>query len=331
MAITTAADWKVYDDQYQAAYAESVAQNINVLMQRANGAIVIEDVNVPGNYIKESFFKMPASVVSRRIGTGTGSTSSVTPVTVSQGENADVRLLRKIGPVDTTFDALRKTGITPDTFSMFLGKMVAEARVQKMLNDALLGAKAAANKANTLFDQSALTVKTLKRSVLASGMKKLGDFREEIVCWVTHSKSYGDLVDEANVATAGAESIITGVALYGAQPPALGRPVMVTDSSALYSDETVDKYFTLGLTRGAIRLRVDGQLAAPIVQEITGLENLVLRMQAEADWFLGIKGYTWDTANGGANPDDTALGTSTNWDLSASSEKFASGVLIKTT
>ena len=331
MAITTAADWKVYDDQYQAAYAESVAQKINILLERANGAIVIRDENVPGNYIKSSFFKMPSGLVSRRIATGTGSTSAVTPVTVAQGEQARVRLSRKIGPVDITFDALRKTGITPDTFSMYLGQMVAESRVQKMLNDALLAAKAAANKANTLHDQSALTVKTLKRAVLAAGMKKLGDYREDIVCWVTHSKSYGDLVDEANLATAGAEPIITGVALYGAQPPALGRPVMVTDSSALFSDETVDKYFTLGLTPGAIEITVDGQLSAPVVQEVTGLENLVLRMQAEADWFLGIKGYTWDTGNGGANPDDTALGTTTNWDLAATSEKHASGVLIKTT
>lgn len=331
MGITTAADWKVYDDQYRAAYAEKIAQKINALTQRANGAIIVEDVNVPGNYIKRAFFKMPASIVSRRIATGTGSTSAATPVTVSQGEAAEVRLSRKVGPVDTTFDALRKAGITPDTFSMFLGEMVAEARLQKMLNDALLAAKAAANKTATLHDQSALTSKTITRKVLAAGLKKLGDAREDVVAWIMHSKPYGDLVDEAITPTAGAESIIQGVALYGAAPASLGRPVFVTDSSAIYSDETVDKYFTLGLTPGAITLRVDGQLSAPVIQEITGLENLVLRIQAEADWFLGIKGYTWDSGNGGANPDDTALGTATNWDLAASSYKLASGVVIKST
>lgn len=330
MAITTASDFKVYNDQFQAGYIERVAQSLTVLEQRGNGAIVIEDGNIPGDYIKRAFWKLP-SLVSRRITTGTGSTSAVTPVSVQQGENVEVRLSRKIGPATVTLDSLRKIGITPDTFSMWLGQTMAEQRLKQMLNDALLAAKAAANKTATLHDQSALTVKTLKRAVLAAGMKKLGDAREEICAWVTHSKGYGDLVDEANLATAGAESIITGVALYGAAPPSMGRPIFVTDSAALYSDETADKYFTLGLTPGAIVLRVDGQLSAPLVEMVGGLENLTMRIQAEADWFLGVKGYAWDTQNGGANPDDTALGTTTNWDLAASSEKYASGVLIKTT
>ena len=331
MAITTSADWKVYQDEFQASYAERVAQSLNILLARGNGAIQIEDANVPGQYIKKAFFKMPASLVTRRIVTGTGSTSAVTPVTVSQGENASVRLSRKIGPVDVTFDSLRKTGITPDTFSMYLGQMMAEARMQKMLNDSLLACKAAVNKTATLLDVSALTVKTVNRARLSSVMNKLGDSREEIVAWVTHSKSYGDLVTEAITPTAGAESIIQGVALYGAAPASMGRPVFVTDSSALTDDVTVDKYYTLGLTAGAIQIVVDGQLAAPVIQEVTGIENLCLRVQAEADWFVGIKGYAYDYATGGANPDDTALGTSTNWDLAASSVKLSAGVVIKST
>lgn len=330
MAITTATDWKVYDDQFQTGYAERVAQSLNVLAAKGNGAIIIEDGNVPGNYLKSAFLKMPSGLVSRRIATGTGSTSAATPVTVSQGENVDVRLSRKIGPVDVTFDTLRKTGVTPDTFSMWLGGQIAEARMQQMLNDALRSAFAAANKAATLHDQYALTTKTLKRSVLAAGMKKMGDHRDDIVAWVCHSKPYGDLVDEANLATAGAESIITGVALYGAAPPSLGRPIFVTDAAPLFLDQTVDAYYTLGLTAGAIRIRVDGQLSAPIVETVTGLENLVLRIQGEADWFLGIKGYAWDTANGGANPLDAALGTTGNWDLAATDVKNASGIVIKT-
>lgn len=331
MAITVSTDWKVYQDEFQASYAERVAQSLNLLLQRGNGAIVIDDANVPGQYIKKAFFKMPTGLVSRRIVTGTGSTSAVTPVTVSQGENASVRLSRKIGPVDVTFDTLRKTGITPDTFSMYLGQMMAEARLQSMLNDALRAARAAINKTATLYDVSALTVKTISRARLSTAMGKLGDSREDIVAWVTHSKSYGDLVTEAITPTAGAESIIQGVALYGAAPPSMGRPVFVTDSASLVDDVTVDKYYTLGLTAGAIQITVDGQLAAPVIQEVTGIENLCLRVQAEADWFVGIKGYAYDYGNGGANPDDTALATTTNWDLAASSIKHSAGVVVKST
>jgi hypothetical protein len=330
MAITTASDFKVYNDQFQEGYVERVAQALTVMVERGNGAIIVEDANIPGEYIKRAFWKLPA-LAARRVTSGTGATATATPVTIQQGESVEVRLSRRFGPAQVTLDALRKIGVTPDTFSMWLGQTMAEQRIQKMLNDALLAAKAAANKAATLHDQAALTSKTMKRSVLAAGMKKLGDSREDIVAWVMHSAPYGDLVDEANLATAGNESIVTGVALYGATPPSLGRPIFVTDSSALFSDETVDKYFTLGLTPGAIQIRIDGQLTAPLVEQVGGLENLTLRIQAEADWFLGIKGYAWDTANGGANPDDTALGTTTNWDLAATSVKHASGILIKST
>lgn len=331
MAITTASDWKVYDDHFRAGYAEKLTQSLRVIIERGNGAIVVEDENIPGDYLKESFWKFPTSLVTRRVATGTGSTSAVTPVTVSQGEAVHVRLSRKIGPVDATWDAFRKIAKTPEEFSMVLGGMIAEARLQAMLNDGLTAARAAADKTATKYDKAALTNKTMTRAALAAGMKLMGDAREEVVAWVMHSKPYGDLVDEANTTTAGAESIVTGVALYGAAPPSMGRPIFVTDSSSLVLDETTDKYYSLGLTRGAIRIKVDGQLTAPVIQTVTGLENLVMRIQSEADWFVNIKGYTWDHASGGANPLAAALLTSTNWDLTASDIKLASGVVIKTT
>ncbi|NNA37726.1 hypothetical protein HBO97_24845, partial [Pseudomonas lundensis] len=42
---------------------------------------------------------------------------------------------------------------------------------------------------------------------------------------------------------------------------------------------------------------------------------------------LGLKGFTWDTANGGKSPTSAELATGTNWDLVANSIKGSAGVI----
>jgi hypothetical protein len=42
-----------------------------------------------------------------------------------------------------------------------------------------------------------------------------------------------------------------------------------------------------------------------------------------------VKGYRWDVTNGGANPDDSSLGTGSNWDRAATSDKDLAGVVLK--
>ena len=66
-----------------------------------------------------------------------------------------------------------------------------------------------------------------------------------------------------------------------------------------------------------------------VLDEVTGLENLVVRLQGEFAYNLGVKGFKWDTANGGANPSDAAVGTGTNWDAAVSSYKDYAGIVIQ--
>ncbi len=331
MAITVPTDWQIYDDQVRNGYAERIAQNLTVMLEKGNGAIVVEDAAVPGNYLKQGFFKLPSGLVTRRIDSGTGSTSDATPVSITQGENVDVRLSRKIGPIDVTLGTLRKAGITPEGFSTFMGYQIADLVLAKMLSDGLAAAVAAATKTATMADRTGLTVKTLTRAALVAGMKKLGDQQAQIVSWVGHSYSYNQLVDEANTVAAGNDTIMSNFAIYGGSVPTLGRPFFVTDDAALILDATVDKYYTLGLTPGAIRIKADTQLTDVFFERISGKENLLYRIQAERDWAVGVKGYAWDVTHGSLNPDDTALALGTNWDLAASSIKQASGVVVKHT
>ena len=43
---------------------------------------------------------------------------------------------------------------------------------------------------------------------------------------------------------------------------------------------------------------------------------------------VGVKGFQWDTGNGGVNPTDANVGTSTNWDKVLTSIKDCAGVRI---
>jgi hypothetical protein len=332
MAITTASNFQVYHDQIRNSYAEVLAQAINGFFTNTKGAVIVRDATIPGDFIKESFFKFPSSLVSRRIATGSGHDSAATPVTVTQGENARVRLSRKIGPVEVTYDALRKIVGSPAGFSAVVGKMAAEAVMQKMLVDATKALVGALNRSPYLYDISASTAdSSLNRGALAGGLALMGDRANDIVCWVMHSKSYFDLVSKDLSTTTSVNDMVANVALYGGGPGTLGKPVIVTDESSLILDETTDKYYTLGLTAGAVTLEADDQLSNIIIQDVTGYENMRVRIQGERDWFLGLKGFAYDYANGGANPDDTALATATNWDAASTDMKQRAGVVIKST
>jgi hypothetical protein len=61
-----------------------------------------------------------------------------------------------------------------------------------------------------------------------------------------------------------------------------------------------------------------------------GEENLARIWQGEYSFVLGIRGYAWDAANGGKSPNDTAVGTGTNWDKIVTSIKDTAGVIVNT-
>jgi hypothetical protein len=50
-------------------------------------------------------------------------------------------------------------------------------------------------------------------------------------------------------------------------------------------------------------------------------------MQADYTFGLGLKGYAWDTGNGGKSPTDADLTTGSNWDKIATSVKHTAGVV----
>lgn len=328
MAAGKASDFKVYQDQFQAGVVETLTQNSNAFNAASMGAISLSTVSRRGDYSQQAFFKNVANLVSRR---DTASVADASILGMTQDEWISVKLNRKIGPVDQTKDSFRKimAGLAPDEMSFLLGEMAAKAMQVEMLNSALRAGRAALN-AQATNKYTVPTSGTLNTAGLVSGLSKFGDAASQVVAWVMHSKAYFDLVQAqitANIDGVSNFNVATGT------PVTLNRPVLVTDSDALLissgsgSAATTD-YFTLGLTADALIVE-NTEEEDLVIEDITGKENLITRMQGEFAYNLGVRGFKWDIANGAANPNDATLGTGSNWDAVRGSHKDFAGVVIQ--
>lgn len=323
-----ASNFKIYQEYLKSRAAETLQQQADVFNAAVNNAIVMRTTEKPGDYEYESFFKDISGLVSRRDNT---STSDATKLSMAQDEFIRVKLSRKIGPVDMARDAFRKwIGRYSETeFSGLLGQQIAAGQQVDMANTSLLAARAAlVNASSGAMMYTVPSSGTITTTSLVDTLAKMGDRADRIVAWVMHSKPYYDLVKEQITQK------ITGIANFNVQtgtPVTLNRPVLVTDSDSLKvtsGSPAVTDYYTLGLTANGVLCEVT-ETSDIVVDDVTGLEVLMTRLQGEFAYNTGIKGFKWDVANGGANPNSTALGTGTNWDKSATDNKSLAGVVLK--
>ena len=149
----------------------------------------------------------------------------------------------------------------------------------------------------------------------------MGDRASNIVCWLMHSGAYHKLMKN-DIGSVLIDSV-AGAMIYGAQPGLLGKPAIVTDCSDLVNGTT--SYYLFGLTAGALRVTAsNAEITAG--QVVLGLENISYRLQTDYEYMVGVKGVAYNYGAGGANPDDTALATTTNWTFKLASIKNGPGV-----
>ena len=324
MAIGKASDFKVYQEEFFGGMNEVLMQNADAFNGSSGGAIRFVTQARKGDYVKESFFKSISGLITRRV---TTSVAAATDLMLEQGENAAVKVNRKIGPVAQTRDAFRKIGMSPQEMSVLLGAQWGRAVTLDYLNTSIIALAAALSaQSGVVTDKSAASPTTMTHGWLSAALAKFGDNSDNIVAWVMHSKVYFDLLGQA--ITDKITNIADGAIKMG-QTPALGRPVIITDSSALVIDGTPDDYVTLGLVAGGAVVEQSEQQEI-VSDDVTGLENLVLRIQGEYAFNVGLKGFSYDYANGGANPTDGTIGTASNWDKTSADDKSLAGIYLLT-
>lgn len=322
MALGDYTDFVVRPEYFETGFIETLGQNINAFNAASRGAIRLVTQEEQGHYAQTRFFDLPTSIVSRRDIT---SSSATTDTALTQDEVISVKLNRKVGPFGQTLDSWRKIGKDAEEMSFMLGQKVGEQVLQDYLQAALNAVE------GFLSGQSGLTYDytgtgTLVHAALISGLAKFGDAGDRIKCWVQHSKPFYDLM-AANVTVASGN--IGGMTLIDAQVASLNRPIVVTDSSFLYVTGTPTQYVTLGLVENAV---VITETERPMIftERVMGVENIFYRYQGEHAFNVEVKGAKWDTGNGGINPTDAALGTSSNWDAVVARDKDKAGIWIYT-
>lgn len=328
MSIGKGSDFQIYNEQFFGGVIETLQQNADGFNAASNGGIRLITQLHKGNWEQESFFKSLSGLVSRRDVT---SVAGATDTALTQGEIVRIKLNRKIGPVAQTLDAFRKISMDPAEMSFILGQQTGIAIALDYLNTALLALDAATSGISALcYDGSANTApdrSTLDHTNLVRTMAKLGDASSRITCWVMHSKPFFDLMQNTI-----ADKIfeVANVVVYGGTPATFGRPIVVTDSTSLVTtDSTGTHYHVHGVTDSAVLVEEseERQIASML---ITGLENLVMRVQGEYAFNLGVKGFAWVTGSG-SNPTNSAVGTSGNWTQVATDTKNLASVRLNIT
>lgn len=325
MAIGKASDFTIYHEQFFGGMIETLQQNADGFNAASNGTIRLITQAKMGHYENESFFKAISGLVSRRDIT---SVSTVTDTAMTQGEITRVKINRKIGPVAQTLDAFRKISMDPAEMSFILGQQTGVAVALDYLNTGLLAVDTALSGiAAVCYDATSNTSPdraTLDHVNFVRVMAKFGDASNRIAAWVMHSKPFFDLMENT---VADKLFQVANVVVYGGTPATFGRPVIVTDSSALVTTGSPNNYHVHGLVADAVVIEEseERQIASMLV---TGLENLVMRMQGEYAFNVGVTGFTWDKTNGGVNPNDTAVGTSSNWDQVVTDNRQLAGVRL---
>lgn len=327
----------IYPELVHSGMNETLVQNTDAFNEASRNAIRLVTARRRGDFAQESFFKNVSNLINRRdVASQSPGNNTVTPSEVPMNEHISVKLNRRIGPVDQTFDSFRKLGSNVDleVLSFLLGGQIAKAAQVDQLDAGLRALVAALSQSNnSLVDNfNASPAVGMTTATLVNALAKYGDAAGRIVMWVMHSKVYFDLVQ--NQITANIDGI-SNFNIAQATPVTLNRPVLVTDSAALVTDpaesptEATNQYTTLALTENAVVLE-DSEEEMLYTDVITGRENIVARLQGEFAYNIGVRGYQWDPANGGVNPSNATLATGTNWDLVMDSIKDGAGVAIRT-
>jgi thiamine pyrophosphokinase len=328
MSAGLASNFKIYNEYVNGRINELLAQMGDVFNGASNGALRLTTQSRKGDYDYTSLFSNVSGLATRR---DTTSVSAQTDTPLTQDEHIKVKLNRKIIPVAQTRDAFRKIfgNFSPTEFSDIVAEQAANAMQIEMCDTALLAVRAALKQQTASYVTEA-SLGSISTNSLVSALAAMGDRADRVVAWVMHSKPYFDLVKNqinANITSVSNFNVATGT------PITLNRPVIVTDSASLAnvsaSPDVATQYYTLGLVSGAAEVE-NSEEQDIVVQDVTGLENLVVRFQGEYAYNLGVKGFKYDVTNGGANPNSTAVALGTNWDTNLSSVKDRAGVALMT-
>ncbi len=324
MATTLLSD--LYTPTVAMEYArQSFSTSLELFNNAMGGNNPIEIVN-PGDFaeggvaIDVPVFKRIASLITRRDLTSVG---AITGLKLDGTNDQGVLCSKKVGHVEYATDAEWLSKAKKGDISREVGIQAGEgamAVIQSAVISALIGAVGAMTSSlhtSTVWATGART--NLSPSVLVGGLQLMGDFQQKIIHWLMRSESQTDLFVDA---IGRSYDAVGGAALQGDRARnTIGRGFSIVDDSNLtVADGGFDKYLTLGLGKGAIRVIIARPLMFYDELQYVNTEQVTRHIRGDFDFLLQVPGFKFD-ASGQANPSDATLATTGNWTPNYSSHK----------
>jgi len=306
---------KIDNEIVHATATETIQQNSEAFTNGTNGAITVSSEKIMGDLQATSMLSEIANIIGGR--DISASTNATVKALASRDEN-NIKLYWGTGSIEFKLTDAKRYGSDASAFSVAVGEQIGKGIVNYMLNSAISATVGAISSQASLIVGDGTAKAT--HSLLNSALVPFGDARDSLVCWVMQGKTYADLVDSGlGIAT----SNVAGGVVADGSVGTLGRPVYMTDSSALTMTAGVA---ILGLSKDAIA--VVESASREFVSEVkAGGENLQFIIQGEGEFMLNAKGYSWNTG-AGVNPSLPALATASNWTKKATDVKSTAGVIL---
>jgi hypothetical protein len=315
MALT---NMKVFNAQLQTTTIETLAQMVDKFNGASAGAIVLTPQGFEGDYRFENFFASLHAAqrrVDRYASNGTASATNL-----SQLQNIGVKVAGGFGPIAWEPAQLAWVELNPAAALESISRNLAEAIMKDQLNTAVAAAVAAieAQGSATVFDSG---TGPISYNDINSAHAKFGDSSSLLVADIMDGTTYHALIG-ANLTNTPQLFQANGVTVV----EILGKRVVVTDAPALRETGTGADQKVLSLAANGVVI-YDGSSLITNIDTVNGKLRIETTMQADYDFGVSLKGYQWDTANGGKSPTDAELATGSNWDKVATSIKHTAGVL----
>lgn len=312
-------DLAVFSEYTYSSMTEVLNQQVDLFNGASEGAIVLSAMGVQGDFSETAVWQKVSGLVRRRNAYGSG---AVTAKDLAHIKDIMVKVAAGTPPINIDPGMFAWIMKSPEEAGAVIGQQLAKDYLADMLSVGTSSCVAAlVNEGTNVYDVSANTApdNALSFVHMNTAKAKMGDASGEITAWIAHSAPmhalYGQNLTNAN-----------NLFVYGninVMRDPFGKLLIMADVPELFSTT----YKTLGLTSGAIIVDQNNDFFAN-EETSNGDENIKRTYQAEWSYNVGIKGFAWDTTNGGKSPNNSALATGTNWDKYVTSNKDLAGVVL---
>ena len=314
---------QVFNGYIMPLVTEMFPQEVEKFNAASNNTIVLTGEGFDGSFFEQSFYNALHS--NKRRVDRFAANGVVAPVDITQGKHATVKVAGGFGPLQ--FEPGQMSWLRKPTQEglTVAAKYFVEALIADQLNTAILALVAAISNVAALTNDVSATA-PISQTAINDTLALFGDASQNVQALIMTGNSYHKLVGQA-IDNSNNLFEIGGIAVKTGTTFGQGRPIIVTDAPALRVAGAPNKQHVLGLVAGAITVSDNADVITN-VETKNGNERIVTTFQADYTFGLNMKGFTWDTVNGGQSPDDTDIGTGSNWDQVADSIKHTAGVVL---